>query len=602
MKRATIIFKLTIISLLLVLMTFESGCMLDFGDLDFLEENHGESKEGTRQGNSYVAGKYIEDEASENILPVAIIDVYQHDSGSDYFKIGNPVYFSAGSSSDADGDDLGFQWFMEDEAVTNEQEFSYIFEDTGEYLITLVVDDGSDSVTISKRIYLAEISRGILAKRSYDVTVGMEYIIKNNSPVTLENIICLVQVPQTYQPFQIIKNIRSNYSKKDDIYSDDYNIIAMFDLGDLEQGDSAEAFIDCDVTLCEYDYQEIEIEKFSSYNRGDSDLSLYTKAEYYIDSDSSLIESVAREVIGEETSPILIAEILYKYVVDKMVYDEEKLEERVRAYRYASDIIRSGEGICTDYAILYIALCRAAGIPAKFVQGIPVLGILEEESGSIQYGHAWAEIKLPGYGWVPIDITTESGFMSYNYYLNLETYRGSGVFFRSLLIDDAGYYPSGFYYSWKGNEEPDVLMETIYSVKGIDAQDTSVVSEDKFLGSVGRILSEYSAAINHVNSAHPENWIFNNPEEIAVEETFLIKLMELSESLEVISYPDSYTVERNNLVEISRSIIQHKDKQIKCMKDSNYECSLNEHSVFANNLKELFGYYADMVWEFNQKY
>jgi hypothetical protein len=602
MKKAVLIFKIIILNLFLVLMMIEGGCSLDFDYLNIGEKYpvSGESK--TERDNSPGTGGIVASEASENIPPVAIIDIYQHDSVDDYFRVGNPVYFSAGSSLDADGDDLSFQWLIGDGEVIAGEEFSYIFEDTGEYLIKLVVDDGSDSVTISKRIYLADISVGVSATGFYDVTVGIEYLITNDSPVELEDVICLLQIPQTYKPFQSIKNIRSNYSKKDDIYTYDYNIIARFNLGNIAPGDSAKAYVNCDVTLCEYDYLDAGNEAYSSYDPGDSDLSLYTKAEYYIDSDSPQIKSAAKEIIGEETSPVFVAEKLYNYVVDRMIYDEEKLQERVRTYRYASDIIRSGEGVCSDYAVLYIALCRAAGIPAKFSQGIPVFSILQEKSGSLQYGHAWAEIKLPGYGWIPIDITAESGFMSHNYYLNLETYKGSGIFFRSLLIDGAGYYPSGFYYSWKGNTEPDVLIKTDYSVTGMDTQDIPVISEDSFLENTGRILSEYNLAINHVNMAHPESWIFNDTEEIAVEETFLTRLIELSEELEEISYPVSYSDDRNNLLEISHRIIQHKDDQIKCMKDGNYECSMNENSLFVGCLTELFDYYSGMVQKFNQKY
>ena len=50
---------------------------------------------------------------------------------------------------------------------------------------------------------------------------------------------------------------------------------------------------------------------------------------------------------------------------------------------------------------MFVALCRAAGVPAREIFGIrmgkkPVVDITKWE-------HCWAEFYLPGYGWVPVD-------------------------------------------------------------------------------------------------------------------------------------------------------------------------------------------------------
>ncbi len=537
----------------------------------------------------------------ENILPVAIMKVYQQNSSGDYFTVGNPVHFSAADSSDADSDVLSFRWQIGNMGTITGEEISYIFDSAGEYIITLMVNDGSGTVTVSKKIYLTEFNKNILVAKSYEAVVGMEYIITNNGPGDIDDVICLIQIPQTYQPFQIIKSRKSNYSKTDEIYSDDYNLVARFNLGNLSVGQSTKAYINCDAVLAEYQYTKIEDSTYT-YDPEDSDLSLYTKSEYYINSNSYQIKSTVENVVGQETNPVIIAEKLYNYVANRMVYDEEKLTGEEASYSYASDILQKGKGVCTDYSILYTALCRSAGIPAKFVQGIPVFSILTEGGGSLPYAHSWVEIKLPGYGWIPIDITAESGFMTYNYYLNMEIYKGSGAFFKSISIDGENYYPNGFYYSWKGNTEPEVKRETIYSVSGINQKDISVVSENDFLDEVGSLLSDYNAAINHVNSLRSGDWIFNDSGEIAIEETFLARLMELSRELEEINCPESYTADMNNLVEISHEINLHKEKQLECMKNNNYDCSVSEYALFIDSLTELFDYYNGMIQRFNQKY
>ena len=334
----------------------------------------------------------------------------------------------------------------------------------------------------------------------------------------------------------------------------------------------------------------------------DEDFSRYTKGGYYINSDSQKIRSSVESIVGSEKDPRVIAEVLYNYVVGKLAYDEGKVAEEIFGYSYASDILDKEKGVCTDYSILYAAMCRAAGIPAQFVQGIPVYSILAEADNKLPYAHAWVEIFLPGYGWIPVDITSEDGFMSYSYYLNLETYKGSGIFYKSLSIDGEKYYPTGYYYSWEGDIEPVVTSEVTYSVSGLDSGDVSVVAGSKFLEEASQIISDYSSAVNHINLAHGEDWIFDDPQEIMIEETFLVKSKELTSRLADIPFPQSLAAERNNLMALSQEISLYKDEQIKCMKTSDYDCSTNNYNNFTSSLDALFDSYNGMVTNFNQKY
>lgn len=61
----------------------------------------------------------------------------------------------------------------------------------------------------------------------------------------------------------------------------------------------------------------------------------------------------------------------------------------------AAEAFAGGQGVCQDYAHIYISLCRMAGIPARYVAGM-LLG--EGES------HAWAEVWT-GREWIGMDPT-----------------------------------------------------------------------------------------------------------------------------------------------------------------------------------------------------
>jgi transglutaminase-like putative cysteine protease len=64
-------------------------------------------------------------------------------------------------------------------------------------------------------------------------------------------------------------------------------------------------------------------------------------------------------------------------------------------------LLQKPGGKCTDISSVYIALCRASGVPAREVFSIR-LGKKPAEDITT-YQHCWAEFFLPGYGWVTAD-------------------------------------------------------------------------------------------------------------------------------------------------------------------------------------------------------
>jgi len=64
-------------------------------------------------------------------------------------------------------------------------------------------------------------------------------------------------------------------------------------------------------------------------------------------------------------------------------------------------LLNTRGGKCTDIHSVFVALCRAAGIPAREIFGIRLGKQPHEDITTWQ--HCWAEFFLPGYGWVPVD-------------------------------------------------------------------------------------------------------------------------------------------------------------------------------------------------------
>lgn len=577
-----------------------TGCSFEGGILQLAEGGEA-NQDGNTVGSSNIDRQYSDPDSDDaNTAPVAVIEIYQQNFDGYYLVVGNPVYFTAQNSFDRDGDDLEYSWEIPGLENISGRDLEYTFSGTGKYEVILTVSDSRGHSVAVRQIEVVEIGESVIISSEHNLTVEIRYTFRNNGPGDVEDLFCLMEVPRTYLPYQTVLNRRSNYQEGDRLFNDESNVLAQFNLGRLEQGETRTAYINCDVLLYEYDFYELE--GGGRYKAGDSDVLNYTKSEYFIDSDSNIIRSAARQATGQEDDPLKKAELLYYFVVDLLEYDYGIIEDGRFGYNYASGIIQNGKGVCTDYSILYAALCRASGIPATVVQGIPVYSILNESGQELEYGHSWVEIKLPEYGWIPIDITSEEDFMGYNYFLNLQTYKGSGVFYKSLEVGGENYYPNGFYYTWKGDSEPQIVQDISYRIKGLKIEDLKVSRESSFLNEVDFILSEYNAAINHVNNAHKEEWIYNDPAEIAIEDSLLARLNELLDSLERTEGAGSFEYGHEELIRISKDMIGAKQNQINCMKSSDYDCSSSYHNIFSNSLNSLFEYFNSMIDSYNEKY
>jgi len=64
-------------------------------------------------------------------------------------------------------------------------------------------------------------------------------------------------------------------------------------------------------------------------------------------------------------------------------------------------LLRRPGGKCTDIHSVFVALCRAAGVPAREIFGLR-LG-KKKVVDVTRWQHCWAEFFLPGYGWIPVD-------------------------------------------------------------------------------------------------------------------------------------------------------------------------------------------------------
>jgi transglutaminase-like putative cysteine protease len=113
-----------------------------------------------------------------------------------------------------------------------------------------------------------------------------------------------------------------------------------------------------------------------------------------IDSDDPAVAELARQVAGDVPGSYAAAVKLADHVYRRL----EKVYGA--SHDRASDVLAAGRGDCTEHALLFVALARALGIPARGVLGLVYAQY--DDGVPALYWHAWAEVRSAG-EWIAID-------------------------------------------------------------------------------------------------------------------------------------------------------------------------------------------------------
>ena len=112
-----------------------------------------------------------------------------------------------------------------------------------------------------------------------------------------------------------------------------------------------------------------------------------------IQSASARLIELATEIVGKVTDPVERARLIQHWVFEKLAKNAAKDSDS------ALTILENSAGDCTEHARLFVALARAAGLPAREIGGLLYVNYGERP---LFAWHAWAEIH-DGHQWVSVD-------------------------------------------------------------------------------------------------------------------------------------------------------------------------------------------------------
>jgi transglutaminase-like putative cysteine protease len=128
----------------------------------------------------------------------------------------------------------------------------------------------------------------------------------------------------------------------------------------------------------------------------------YTSADLVVPAADEEIGKIGSRIVGRERNPYRKAREIYRYVIAQLRVDPEYHER---------DILKALEerkGNPYLYAVLFCALARSQGVPAR-----PVAGYLIDRDLQAAR-HYWAEFYIETVGWIPVDPILAEGTIRVN--------------------------------------------------------------------------------------------------------------------------------------------------------------------------------------------
>ena len=216
-------------------------------------------------------------------------------------------------------------------------------------------------------------------------------------------------LPQNISPHQQVKHM-SFSPEPHRIFERNGNLYAEFRI--LKPKDDFQIHLDVEVLIRN---QSPGSPKAYPTILSEKELQLFLQPSKYQESRHPEILALAAALQGED--PEMTIRTIHQFIQDTLVYNTEQSGDVG-----AIAALQQGEGDCTEYSDVFVALCRATGIPARTISG----WLLEENISNPN--HHWVEVWLDRQ-WVAIDPTASDENRLFHSgteaaYLKLSPYRG----------------------------------------------------------------------------------------------------------------------------------------------------------------------------------
>jgi len=234
--------------------------------------------------------------------------------------------------------------------------------------------------------------------------------------------------PLYNQSFEVITPVNNSFLHWN-ISGDDET---TYELG-ITAGVVAESFLESDLSGSD----ALAVQEIKSFYPTISKKYLHMQSNgsaLLIDPTNSNIKLIAQNVfdMAETNNSFLLAKELFIWFKENTRYQIHNSKGSVQP---AAVTLQKKTGDCDDLSFLYISLCRAVGIPARFIRGYL---LSEDNAGDVSATpHAWSEVFVGGLmgnnGWIPVECACDCDDTNVNVNQNFGV---ENAFHLRLFVDD----------------------------------------------------------------------------------------------------------------------------------------------------------------------
>ena len=192
----------------------------------------------------------------------------------------------------------------------------------------------------------------------------------------------------------------------------------------------------------------------------------YTSSQKYWEKDNPAITAQLAQILGSEPKSLHESvKLIYRFVVNSLKYDSQRLKGNIERYGAVTALNNPNSAVCMEFTDLFITLARAAGIPARELDGYAHTSnpFLRPLSLTKDILHAWPEYWDEKLGWVMVDPTWENTTGGVDYFTKLDL--------------------NHFVFAIKGSSSTQPVPAGSYKYSGVDSKDVQVsLTDQDFLG------------------------------------------------------------------------------------------------------------------------
>ena len=250
----------------------------------------------------------------------------------------------------------------------------------------------------NKEIYKIDVlSKDILTKwDEKELSLQFTKEFRNYGPGTVKTLDIYLPIPENRDNQTLLSDVEF-YPKANEVVEDEWGQkISHFHFDNLEGYSIVKPGWEVKAKICAIEYF-IYPDKVGNL----TDIPAVVKEKYLKDGDKylihdSYIKELSQKIAGGETNPYWIARKVYEYLTNNLSYNLKP----VGGWNPAPTVLKRGTASCSEYSYSMIALCRALGVPVRYVGAISLRG---DDASYDDVFHRWTEVYLPPYGWIPFD-------------------------------------------------------------------------------------------------------------------------------------------------------------------------------------------------------